>query len=686
MFPIFPSTQSLGLFVDAIFVSNRGIKLLAAWFVALALSLVSFAPTPSFGGGQITSADVLLSGSPSVGEILTANAGTWSAESGAVDLSYQWYRGGVPIPDAISESYSPTPEDGGQPIWVEVTGSSDGSEPVSVRSKMHLIAFTVAGKTDVKAWGSNLEGQTNIPASLTETARSQDAVALAGGDGHSLALLSNGTVVAWGKNTDGQATVPEGLSNVVAIAAMVDRSMALKDDGTVVVWGSSQNSHLNIPEGLSDVVAIASGGDHNLALKANGTVVAWGNDEYGQVRNVSGWTNVVAISAGLSHSAALTTTGALLHAGQTDFINDQPGGNDYAKAVSARQRRNLVVKTDGKLSGFGYQGNETYNVVPPSNASNVVAVATGDFHSLALKENGTVQAWGMNDKKQATIPKGIENVVSVAAGKDHSMVLIAPKRDLTTGLPTRSGIHAVGQIVSAVPGRWSPLPRFTYQWYNNGKAIKGATSAGYLIKSSDAGDSLKVKITGTRFGFKDSSRYSSSSVKVLLTGKPKIDGTLTVGSKVTINRGKWSSGASFNYRWLRDGETIAGATKSSYTLKAEDEGAVITVSVTGKRSGWATVERLSDPGSKVIVSAAPVISGSPKIGQTLAVDEGTWSDGTSFTYLWYANDKRISGQNSETLVLTSSMKGKSIKVKVTGSLDGFAQVTRTSSATRKVTN
>ena len=43
---------------------------------------------------------------------------------------------------------------------------------------------------------------------------------IAGGDYHSLALKSDGTVVAWGDNVDHQCDIPPGLTNVVAVATL----------------------------------------------------------------------------------------------------------------------------------------------------------------------------------------------------------------------------------------------------------------------------------------------------------------------------------------------------------------------------------------------------------------------------------------------------------------------------------
>ncbi len=64
--------------------------------------------------------------------------------------------------------------------------------------------------------------------------------AIAGGDVHSLALTSDGTVVAWGLNVLGESTVPADLTGVVAIAAAGSRSLALRSDGTVVAWGAGE--------------------------------------------------------------------------------------------------------------------------------------------------------------------------------------------------------------------------------------------------------------------------------------------------------------------------------------------------------------------------------------------------------------------------------------------------------------
>src|ERR1700733_13906425 len=127
---------------------------------------------------------------------------------------------------------------------------------------------------NVLAWeagtgfGIGQYGETNVPPDLT------NAVAIAAGGFHSLALRTDGTVVAWGRNLEGETNVPPGLSNVVAIAAGYYHSVALRNDGTLAVWGDNTFGQTNIPAGLSNVVAVAGSYSDTIVLKPEWTVRA----------------------------------------------------------------------------------------------------------------------------------------------------------------------------------------------------------------------------------------------------------------------------------------------------------------------------------------------------------------------------------------------------------------------------
>lgn len=84
------------------------------------------------------------------------------------------------------------------------------------------VAYGIGGAAGtVVAWGSNSNGQTNAPKTLT------NLTAVASGSAFNLALRANGTVTGWGNNAQVQTTIPLGLTNVSAIAGGASFALAL---------------------------------------------------------------------------------------------------------------------------------------------------------------------------------------------------------------------------------------------------------------------------------------------------------------------------------------------------------------------------------------------------------------------------------------------------------------------------
>src|ERR1019366_5584789 len=75
------------------------------------------------------------------------------------------------------------------------------------------------------------------------------------------------------------------------------------------------------------------------------------------------------------------------------------------------------------VAGWG-ENLEGQTNVPPT-ATNLVAVAAGAAHSLALGDDGSVIAWGRNWDGQASVPSTATNSVAVSAGWAHSVALRA---------------------------------------------------------------------------------------------------------------------------------------------------------------------------------------------------------------------------------------------------------------------
>ncbi|MFF9508061.1 hypothetical protein ACF1BU_19850 [Streptomyces sp. NPDC014724] len=88
----------------------------------------------------------------------------------------------------------------------------------------------------------------------------------------------------------------------------------------------------------------------------------------------------------------------------------------------------------------------------------------------------------------------------------------APK---ATKQPTISGTAKVGRTLKAAQGTWTPAPTsYAYQWYANGKAIKGATKSSLTLKSAQRGQKITVKVTARRTGHASGSATSKATKAV----------------------------------------------------------------------------------------------------------------------------------------------------------------------------
>jgi hypothetical protein len=81
----------------------------------------------------------------------------------------------------------------------------------------------------------------------------------------------------------------------------------------------------------------------------------------------------------------------------------------------------LALRADGTVVAWGRNDSGQTNV--PPDLTNAVAIAAGATHSLAVKADGTVVGWGDDSSGQATAPDGLTNAVSVAGGYSHSLAL-----------------------------------------------------------------------------------------------------------------------------------------------------------------------------------------------------------------------------------------------------------------------
>jgi hypothetical protein len=94
-----------------------------------------------------------------------------------------------------------------------------------------------------------------------------------------------------------------------------------------------------------------------------------------------------------------------------------------AVAIAAGQYHSLAVRADGTVRAWGDNSQGQLSV--PVGLSNVVAVVGGSAHSVALNADGTVAAWGSDWNGQCNVPPGLSDVVGIGAGGEYSLALQA---------------------------------------------------------------------------------------------------------------------------------------------------------------------------------------------------------------------------------------------------------------------
>ncbi|WP_427133485.1 hypothetical protein [Pseudarthrobacter sp. S9] len=264
-----------------------------------------------------------------------------------------------------------------------------------------------------------------------------------------------------------------------------------------------------------------------------------------------------------------------------------------------------------------------------------------------------------------------------------------------TPIPTITGTPQVGQTLTATAGIWAPSPAsFSYQWYRAGVLITGANAATYTPTASDVATSLTVKVTGSKSGYTTVAKTSAPTAGIakgsLTRSTPAVTGTPMVGTTLTAAPGVWGPApVTLRYQWYRSGTLIIGASSATYTPVPEDLGAILTVKVTGSKTGFTTFSRTSAPTAAVLkgslVRATPTITGTAQVGSTLTANPGTWGPSpVTLRYQWYRSGIAITGANAATYKPTTTDAAKTLTVKVTGSKTGYTTFSRTSAPTAAV--
>lgn len=274
--------------------------------------------------------------------------------------------------------------------------------------------------------------------------------------------------------------------------------------------------------------------------------------------------------------------------------------------------------------------------------------------------------------------------------------IVVPQLMDTTPKPTVEGQRVAASTVTASPGTWQPDGvKFAYQWYRDGQIETAAKTANLVLKADWVGSSMQVQVTGTKAGYESVSVMSDPFTVggASMTGAtPTITGTAKVGATLTgATATTWSpSGSTLTYIWkTSSGVTLQSGLKKTLVVPSSAFGKTISLTIQGSKAGYITATRTSTATATVKAGALTpgraIVSGRAKVGVTLRAVTSGWNPApVKLTYRWYANGKPVSGAVKSSFKIPSWAKGRTLKVKVTGTKTGYASTYKVSASTAKV--
>ena len=245
----------------------------------------------------------------------------------------------------------------------------------------------IADNGALECWGSSHLGLDNPPdGEYAQVSAGNSQICISGNtttagcdsSAHACALSSNGEVTCWGDLSLGRGQVPPG--KYLSVSAGGAHSCGLRTDFTVVCWGYNVQGQANAPSGT--FTSVSAGGAHSCAIRDGGSMECWGR-EYSIAS--SGWTCRVD-SQGIANCESEATVGS----GEVPPQIMAPEGT--FKAVASGSFHSCAIRTDGSLHCWGDLGDLPVEPQIDPDAR-FVFVDAGRTNTCALTEDGTPHCW-----------------------------------------------------------------------------------------------------------------------------------------------------------------------------------------------------------------------------------------------------------------------------------------------------
>ena len=266
-----------------------------------------------------------------------------------------------------------------------------------------------------------------------------------GGHMFSIAIKDDGTLWGWGSNSNGElgaGNTPYKLmptkigteSNWSSVSAGYYHTVAIKKDGSLWTWGNNRQGQLGLGTSVSEYYepqrvgtennwkSVSAGSHHTMAIKNNGTLWGWGENREGQLgdgtrisKNIPTFIDInwTMVEANAMNTLAIDD-GVIWKWGNfySKFETATPeifGDDSDWKSIASTGSHSMALKNDNSLWAWGENGKgelgDGTNIqrkipIKVGNSTNWESVSVGINSTKAIKNDGSLWVWGMNNNGQ----------------------------------------------------------------------------------------------------------------------------------------------------------------------------------------------------------------------------------------------------------------------------------------------
>jgi len=299
-------------------------------------------------------------------------------------------------------------------------------------------------------------------------------------------------------------------------------------------------------------------------------------------------------------------------------------GETGVTAIAAGSYHTVALRGNGTVVAWGENASHQADVPSALAGKTVTAIAAGGFHTVALKEDGTVAAWGDNTHGQCSAPTDLSGVMAIAAGHYHTVAL------KTDGTVIAWGRNDYGQatvpeglagVIAVAAGYYHTVALkgdgtvVAWGWNTSGQTTVPSGLGQVVAVAAGAQHSVAVKSNGTVVAWGD-----DTDGQILVP--PGLDGVSAVAAGLGHTVAMKSDGTVVAWGWNDDGQAVvppglggavAVATGARHTVTLVRDGAILLWGHNGSGQSLAPPELTPPITNGSISCSSPVEAGASSL-------------------------------------------------------------------------